>query len=59
MVIAFTAAQIPGIADRRYPASLAGLRYPAGIPILDERDLAEICAREAIDEVALTAADVL
>jgi len=42
-VIAFTAAQIPGIADRRYPASLAGPRYPAGIPMLDERDLAEVC----------------
>ena len=35
-VVAFTAAQIPGIADRRYRASLAGPRYPDGIPILDE-----------------------
>jgi predicted GTPase len=34
-VIAFTAAQIPGIAGRRYPASLAGARYPDGIPIED------------------------
>ena len=31
-VVAFTAAQIPGIDDRRYPASLAGPRYPDGIP---------------------------
>ena len=30
-VVAFTAAQIPGIDDRRYPASLAGPRYPDGI----------------------------
>ena len=57
-VIAFTAAQIPGIADRRYPVSLAGPRYPDGIPILDERDLAEICKREAIDEVVFAYSDV-
>lgn len=57
-VVAFTAAQIPGIADRRYPASLAGVRYPAGIPISDERDLAEICTREAIDEVVFAYSDV-
>jgi predicted GTPase len=29
-VVAFTAAQIPGIAGRRYPPQLAGPRYPAG-----------------------------
>ena len=33
-VVAFTAAQMPGIADRRYPPSLAGERYPDGIPIV-------------------------
>ena len=32
-VVAFTAAQIPGIAGRRNPASLAGPRYPDGVPI--------------------------
>jgi predicted GTPase len=58
MVVAFTAAQIPGIADRRYPATLAGPRYPDGIPILDERDLAEVCRREAIDEVVFAYSDV-
>src|SRR5665811_2366339 len=31
-VVAFTATQIPGIADRRYPAVLAGSLYPRGIP---------------------------
>ena len=35
-VVAFTATQIPGIAQRRYPASLAGARYPDGIPIEDD-----------------------
>ena len=29
VVVAFTATQIPGIAGRRYPPSLAGPRYPA------------------------------
>jgi hypothetical protein len=35
-VAAFTAAQIPNIAGRRYPAELAGPRYPDGIPIVPE-----------------------
>ena len=38
-VVAFTATQIPGIADRRYPPELAGERYPAGIPIRPEAEL--------------------
>jgi predicted GTPase len=38
-VVAFTAAQIPGIAGRRYPAALAGPLYPDGIPIVDEAEL--------------------
>lgn len=32
-VVGFTAAQIPGIANRRYPPELAGALYPEGIPI--------------------------
>ena len=38
-VVAFTAAQIPGIEDRVYPAALAGPLYPNGIPIHPEEDL--------------------
>jgi predicted GTPase len=38
-VVAFTATQIPGIAGRRYPASLAGPHYPQGIPIVAESSL--------------------
>jgi predicted GTPase len=38
-VVAFTATQIPNIADRLYPPELAGERYPAGIPIEPEEDL--------------------
>ena len=37
-VVAFTAAQIPDIDGRTYPAVLAGPRYPNGIPIEAEDD---------------------
>lgn len=57
-VVAFTAAQIPGIADRRYPAVLAGVRYPDGLPIEDEADLEELCQREQVDEVIFAYSDV-
>ena len=57
-VIAFTATQIPGIADRVYPASLAGSRYPDGIPIHAEEDLVELIATEAVDEVVFAYSDV-
>lgn len=57
-VIAFTGAQIPGIGGRRYPASLAGPRYPEGIPIEDETNLEEICRRRQVDRVAFAYSDV-
>ena len=38
-VVAFTATQIPDIADRRYPPELAGERYPEGIPIHPEAEV--------------------
>ena len=44
-VVAFTATQIPGIAGRRYPAALAGPRYPSGIPIEDESEIETLCRR--------------
>jgi len=56
--VAFTAAQIPRIADRRYPPSLAGPLYPEGIPIQDEAELAELCRREGIDQVVFAYSDV-
>src|SRR3972149_95655 len=57
-VVAFTAAQIPGIADRVYPAALPGAPYPQGIPIRDEQDLAELIRRELVDEVVLASSDL-
>jgi predicted GTPase len=57
-VVAFTAAQIPGIADRVYPAVLAGPRYPDGVPVLPEEDLEDLIARLAVDEVVFAYSDV-
>jgi predicted GTPase len=57
-VVAFTAAQIPGIAGRRYPPVLAGERYANGIAILDEAELASICRDKQVDEVIFAYSDV-
>lgn len=57
-VIAFTATQIPEIAGRRYPASLAGQRYPQGIPIVDEAQLATLCREQRVDKVVFSYSDV-
>ena len=57
-VAAFTAAQIPGIDDRRYPPSLAGPRYPDGIPIRPEAELAWLVETYDVDEVILAYSDL-
>ncbi|MGB9375208.1 MAG: cyclic 2,3-diphosphoglycerate synthase [Jiangellales bacterium] len=57
-VVAFTAAQIPGIDDRTYPASLAGLAYPDGIPIVAEQSLPTLIAEHDVDEVVLAYSDL-
>ena len=57
-VVAFTATQIPGIDDRVYPASLAGPRYPDGIPIHAEEELARLIRDLAADEVVFSYSDV-
>jgi predicted GTPase len=57
-VVAFTAAQISGIANRRYPQSLAGSLYPEGIPIVDEAELETLCRREKINRVVFAYSDV-
>lgn len=57
-VVAFTAAQIPGIENRVYPSSLAGRGYPDGIPILPESELAGLVEREGVDEVVLAYSDL-
>jgi predicted GTPase len=57
-VVAFTAAQIPGIDDRRYPASLAGPNYPNGIPIRPEAELEALVREFDVDEVILAYSDL-
>jgi predicted GTPase len=57
-VVAFTAAQIPGIDDRVYPPSLAGPLYPHGIPIVPEERLAELIRTRAVDEVVFAYSDI-
>jgi predicted GTPase len=57
-VVAFTATQIPGISARRYPPSLAGPHYPAGIPIEAEDELQAICRRERVTTVVFAYSDV-
>jgi predicted GTPase len=57
-VVAFTATQIPGIEDRRYPSALAGTRYPDGIPIRPEEELSTMIGRLAVDEVVFAYSDV-
>ncbi|HED04579.1 MAG TPA: GTPase, partial [Candidatus Fraserbacteria bacterium] len=57
-VIAFTATQIPDIAGRKYPAALAGERYPQGIPILPEDALLDLIQREKIEQVVFAYSDV-
>jgi len=57
-VVAFTAAQIPGIENRIYPASLAGPAYPDGIPVLPEAELPELVRRLGVDEVVFAYSDV-
>lgn len=57
-VKAFTAAQIPYIADRLYPPSLAGALYPEGIPIYPESELERLMVTEEINEVIFAYSDV-
>ena len=57
-VLAFTAAQIPHIEERRYPAELAGPRYPAGIPIRPEEELETLLDPGGVDEVIFAYSDV-
>jgi predicted GTPase len=57
-VVAFTATQIPGIANRNYPKEVAGKRYPKGIPILPEEQLPELIKKFKVDEAVLSYSDL-
>lgn len=57
-VVAFTAAQIPDIDDRKYPAELAGPLYPTGIPIYSESELPRLIKDLDVDECVFSYSDV-
>jgi predicted GTPase len=57
-VVAFTAAQIPDIAGRKYPAQLAGNLYPDGIPIYTEDNLVKLIQELKVDICVFSYSDV-
>jgi predicted GTPase len=57
-VVGFTATQIPGIEERKYPSSLAGSLYPEGIPIFPEEELETLITEKGINDVAFSYSDV-
>src|SRR5437667_11994579 len=57
-VVAFTAAQIPGIEGRTYPPELAGPRYRKGIPIFAEIELPRLIKELRADLAMLSYSDL-
>src|SRR5271157_3852336 len=57
-VVAFTATQIPNIANRGYPPQLSGRLYPDGIPIIPEAELEDLIHKHHADAVVFSYSDV-
>lgn len=57
-VVAFTAAQIPDIDGRKYPAQLAGKLYPKGIEIHAESELVDLIKKFKVDICVFAYSDV-
>ena len=57
-IVGFTAAQIPDIDGRKYPAELAGKLYPDGIPIFAEKELPMLIKSLKIDECLFSYSDI-
>ncbi len=57
-VVAFTAAQIPNIDDRKYPAELAGKLYPEGIPIFAETELPDLIREKKVTDCVFSYSDL-
>lgn len=57
-VVAFTAAQIPDIDGRKYPAVLAGQLYPQGIPIEREAHLEALIKEYGVAQVVFAYSDI-
>jgi len=56
--VAFTAAQIPDIDDRKYPTELAGSLYPDGILIHAEEELIDLIEKYNVDDCVFSYSDV-
>lgn len=57
-VVAFTATQIPNIADRIYPPELAGKLYPRGIPIFPEGQISNLIKEFDVNLVVFAYSDI-
>ncbi|MDR0412871.1 MAG: cyclic 2,3-diphosphoglycerate synthase [Dysgonamonadaceae bacterium] len=57
-VVAFTAAQIPDIAGRKYPKELAGDLYPEGIPVYTEDELPRLIKTLKADVCVFSYSDI-
>jgi len=57
-VVAFTAAQIPDIDGRKYPAQLAGKLYPKGISIFAEEELPKLIKDLKVQDCVFSYSDV-
>jgi len=57
-VAAFTAAQIPDIDGRKYPAELAGTLYPDGIPIYEEARLVPLIEELGVQDAVFAYSDI-
>jgi len=57
-IVAFTAAQIPGIANRIFPKELSGPNYPKGIKIYPEEKLPQLIRNRNVEQVVLSYSDL-
>jgi predicted GTPase len=57
-VVAFTAAQIPDIHDRKYPQELSGKLYPEGIPVYPQDDLPRLIKELNADICSFSYSDI-
>ncbi len=57
-IVAFTAAQIPGVDNRVYPPELSGEGYPNGIPIYSESLLKDLIIKYNVKVVFFSYSDV-
>lgn len=57
-VVAFTAAQIPDIDGKKYPAVLAGELYPSGIPIYNQTELPRLIKELNVQDCVFAYSDM-